>query len=250
MISLLMLAFIAAAQDGASSLRVLTYNIHHAEGRDGNVDLERIAAVIRDVNPDVVCLQEVDRNLPRTQHVDMPAQLASLLDMQVVFGPNYHFDGGDYGNATLTHLPILRHENFPLPGPENTEPRGCLRVDLKLRDKEISVFNTHWGLEPEERAEQARATVDLMRGHDVAMLAGDLNAVPASEPLNIVGSHLRDSATAAPPGSSLDTVRNRRIDYILYSPNLIPTQVEVVRTDTALQASDHLPYWAELTLAP
>ena len=43
-------------------LRVMTYNIHHAEGLDGKVDLERIANVIRQSNADVIALQEVDKN--------------------------------------------------------------------------------------------------------------------------------------------------------------------------------------------
>ena len=232
-----------------NTLRVLTYNIHHAEGADGHIDIERIATVIRDTNPDVVCLQEVDRNLPRTQHADLPAQLAQLLDMQVVFGPNYHFDGGDYGNATLTRLPIVRHENHSLPGPDDAEPRGILRVDVNFNNTHVSIFNTHWGLRPDERLEQARATKALLGNLQFAVLAGDLNAVPGSDPLKAVIDDLRDSATAAEPSADLNTVHSRRIDYILATPNLTPVKATVVRTETAHHASDHLPYWADVQLA-
>lgn len=247
MVIWLSLILVAVGQE-PPPLRVLTYNIHHAEGIDGVVDLERIAAVIRDVTPDVVCLQEVDRHLPRTANTDMPAQLAKLLDMNVVFGPNYHFDGGEYGNTILTRLPIVRHENFLLPGPDDAEPRGVLRVDVDVNGTAVSVFNTHWGLRPEERLEQARAVRKHVRYHEHVILAGDLNAVPDSTPLKLLRNRLHDSAHVAAPNTDLNTVRNRRIDFILYSPNFKAVRARVIRSEEAKEASDHLPYLADIEL--
>jgi len=60
-IPLLGLGAIGAYQTPPSTLRVLTYNIHHGEGTDGVFDLPRIADVIRSVEPDLVALQEVDQ---------------------------------------------------------------------------------------------------------------------------------------------------------------------------------------------
>jgi endonuclease/exonuclease/phosphatase family metal-dependent hydrolase len=56
----LALGALAAAADGRR-ITVLSYNIHHGEGMDGKIDLERIAKVITSVSPDFVALQEVDR---------------------------------------------------------------------------------------------------------------------------------------------------------------------------------------------
>ena len=58
------------------AIRVLSYNIHHGEGVDGKLDLQRIARVITSVKPDLVALQELDRNTTRTEKVDQPAVLA------------------------------------------------------------------------------------------------------------------------------------------------------------------------------
>src|SRR5690242_10620478 len=74
-------------------LRVLTYNIHHGEGVDRQFDLSRIADVIRSASPDLVALQEVDRNTHRTGNVDQPAELARLMGMHVAFEPNIKFEG-------------------------------------------------------------------------------------------------------------------------------------------------------------
>lgn len=239
----------AEAQEG-ETLRILTYNIHHAEGTDGAIDLERLASVIRAVGPDVVCLQEADRNLPRTNHIDMPARFAELLGMDVVFEANYRFDGGEYGNATLTNLPIVHRENHALPGPPGAEPRGCLRVDVEFSGATISVFNTHWGLRPEERLEQAHATLALIEGRPHALVAGDLNATPESEPITVLRESLRDSLPTGAEESTSHTVRGRRIDYVLHTPSLRVLEASVVRNAMTAVASDHLPYWAELSLAP
>ncbi|MCP4450874.1 MAG: hypothetical protein GY809_05390, partial [Planctomycetes bacterium] len=59
-----------AAKNAQPTLRVLTYNIHHAQGTDGKFDYQRLAAIINRVKPDVVALQEVDRKTQRAAGVD------------------------------------------------------------------------------------------------------------------------------------------------------------------------------------
>ena len=44
-------------------IRVMTYNIHSGVNRDGNVRLQPVVQVIRELNPDIVALQEVDMGL-------------------------------------------------------------------------------------------------------------------------------------------------------------------------------------------
>ncbi|HRX87701.1 MAG TPA: endonuclease, partial [Phycisphaerae bacterium] len=70
------------------TIRVLTYNIHHGAGMDKQIDLPRIAKIIRDSGADLVALEEVDRNVPRTSHVDQPAVLGELTGMHAVFEKN------------------------------------------------------------------------------------------------------------------------------------------------------------------
>lgn len=239
------MAFAAAEE----SLTVLTYNIHHGEGTDGEVDLDRIAGIIRAQNPDVVCLQEVDQNLPRTAMLDMPDLLSKKLGMDVVFGGNYAFDNGLYGNATLTKLPILESENRELPNPKGAEPRGYLRVRVAKGGHTVDVFNTHLGLDPDERKEQAGAIVDIVREFP-AVLAGDLNAEPPSTPIEILRAVFRDtflgdSATA----STLPGARTpRRIDYVLVTRHITIESSDIITEGDARVASDHLPYVARVSL--
>lgn len=68
------------------SLRVLSYNLHHGEGTDGRVDLERIARVIRDSRADLVALQEIDLNTTRTGRVNQAAEYVRLTGLHGKFG--------------------------------------------------------------------------------------------------------------------------------------------------------------------
>lgn len=234
---------------GSERLTVLSYNIHHGEGSYGSVDLERIAAVIRAEHPDIVCLQEVDEGLPRTAHVDMPRALGALLEMRVIFGENYAFEGGHYGNATLTRLPVLDSRNQRLPGPEGAEPRGCLRVTIKAGGHMIDVFNTHLGLGLDERREQAAAIVAMVSERP-AILAGDLNDVPHSPTLEILHTVFEDTywSASSDDGTLPGAAAPRRIDYVLTTRDLRGTAGRVISEGDAPVASDHLPYVARVDL--
>jgi endonuclease/exonuclease/phosphatase family metal-dependent hydrolase len=229
-----------------NSVRIVSYNIHHGEGTDGKLDLDRIASVILAERPDVVCLQEVDRGCARTGGVDMPVELAKRLNMEFRFGPNLDFDGGEYGNCTFSSLPICEVENFSLPFVEGGERRGCLRTVIEIGDQRVDVLNTHFDLLPAARKEQAAKVVDITR--DVpTLLAGDLNDGPDSAPLAILSTRFTDTHLA----SQTDTIPiSRRIDFVLVSGAVNTVSSHFVDTPTARVASDHLPYTAHVALAP
>jgi endonuclease/exonuclease/phosphatase family metal-dependent hydrolase len=218
------------------ALTVLTYNIHHAAGVDGKLDLERIARVVESAKADVVCLQEMDRNLPRTNQEDFPAWFEKRLGMKAVFGCNYRFDGGEYGVATLTKLPIVSSENTALPNPKKVESRGCLRVMLKWEGGEVDVFNTHLGLKGPEREEQAAAVVKLMDAKRLVILAGDMNEGVDAPALKQFLALLRDALTS--PDGPKDA---KRIDHILVSDAFAVVEGRVLENEETRVASDHLP---------
>jgi len=235
---------------GDTKVRVMTYNIHHAEGLEGRVDLDRIAAVIRAAHADVVCLQEVDRNLPRTNNLDFPALLAQKLDMAVVFEPNYQLDGGDYGNATLTRFEIVSHENIHLPAPPGREPRGCLRTTVRVEGQLLDVLNTHLGLGVAERKAQAAAIFDRL-GKGPTVLAGDMNEDEQGSALGILFGKLSDTQAKETGPARFTWPANApevRIDFILVSEDVHVLSPAILVTAEMAVASDHLPYVADLSL--
>jgi endonuclease/exonuclease/phosphatase family metal-dependent hydrolase len=246
-----LLAGLLATPVAAPSLRVMSYNIHHGEGLDGKLDLERIAQVILDARADLVGLQEVDRGVARTQQRDLPAELAKLTGMTVHFDQNIAHQGGDYGNAVLTKFPIKHAKNTPLKMFGQGEQRGVQQILLEVHGREVLFLNTHLDQrrEPAERessAEELRRIVAA--GKTPVILVGDFNAVPDSTAIAKVREFLTDAWTIAGKGAgpTIPVAKpTRRIDYIWVSaPSIEPVKMEVLSS----AASDHLPIVAELRL--
>jgi endonuclease/exonuclease/phosphatase family metal-dependent hydrolase len=231
-----------------AEIRVLTYNIHHGEGVDGIVDLERIASVVLAESPDIVCLQEVDKNLSRTGLIDMPHVLAQLLKMNVAYGPNLFWEKGEYGNATFSRFPIASHENIPLPTPQGIEPRGCLKTKIAVGNATVTVFNTHFGLTERQRKEQASVLLKHIET-SAAILAGDLNESSDRPGLSQLLNVYSDSFNRGGPGEQFTSPGGqKRIDFVLASRDWNIVSSRVISTDAARVASDHLPYLAVLSM--
>jgi endonuclease/exonuclease/phosphatase family metal-dependent hydrolase len=242
--------------DSASApvrLRVLTYNIHHGEGVDGKLDLERIAGVIRAARPDLVALQEVDRRARRTSGVDQSAELARLTGMHVAFGRNVPLEGGEYGNAVLSRRPIKSQKNHSLPSLGPGEKRGLLAVELELAvGKPLLFLSTHLDHRPAEHERELSAeainTIVANQPTKLAILAGDLNAIPTGSTLAIFKKSWM-MANAEPLATSPAVSPRRQIDYVLLRPKGTWKVVDVQVLDESI-ASDHRPLLAILELAP
>lgn len=243
-----------AGSSDAPRLRVLSYNIHHGEGVDGKLDLGRIAGVIKSVSPDLVALQEVDRGTQRTNRVGQPAELARLTGMNVVFGGNIRYEGGDYGNAVLSRSPIRQHKNHLLPLFDDGEQRGVLEVEVEMPGGAGTVWllATHLDHRKADRERLASAaTINKLaaaRAGQPAVLAGDLNDLPDSETLG----RLRTAWTRANE-KVLPTIPvnqpTQQIDFILFRPADRWKVIEVRVLDEAV-ASDHRAIFAVLELLP
>jgi len=232
-------------------LRVLCYNIHHAAGVDGRLDVPRIARVIQSVKPDLVALQEVDRNTTRTGKVDQAAELARLTRMNHVFGANIAFQGGQYGNAILSRYPITEHRNHLLPNVDAGEQRGVLAATIHMpKDRSLSLLATHFDhRRPDaERLASAKFVNQLTTKQPEmpAIFAGDLNDVPASRTLQEIGrTWTRTNARIMPTIPVGQPAR--QIDYIFVRPKARWTLVET-RVLAEAVASDHRAIFAIIEL--
>jgi endonuclease/exonuclease/phosphatase family metal-dependent hydrolase len=240
----------AASSPGV--LRVMTYNIHHGEGIDQKLDLERIAKLILDAKADIVGLQEVDRGCERTQRRDLPAELGKLTGMHAHFEKNIPCQGGEYGNAVLSRFPIKRAKNTHYKMLRPGEQRGVLQLVLDVQGREVLFMNTHLdhrsdGSERLLNVEELKPIV-AAAGKMPVILCGDFNATPESRPSEKIRAFLTDAWTVAGQGEGFTIpVRKpaKRIDYIWISKETItPQKIEVLHSE----ASDHLPLIAELQL--
>jgi endonuclease/exonuclease/phosphatase family metal-dependent hydrolase len=234
-------------------LRVLSYNIHHGEGLDKKIDLERLARVIRAAEPDLVALQEVDRNTKRSGGVDQPRELGRLTGLKEIFERNIPFQGGDYGNAVLTRLPVKRHRNHALPSFYKGEQRGVLEVELAApgTDAAFVFLATHLDYRPkdEERLASVKFIEDLLRNRAEVpvVLAGDLNAQPDSAVLKAFRQGWHVTGVSDKLFTFPAEKPTRQIDYVLVRPARRWHVVEVRVLDEPV-ASDHRPILAVLEL--
>jgi len=109
----------------SSTLRIATYNIHKCRGIDMQFSPQRVVSVLRELDADVICLQEVV-NIPDATGILLPSPFETDIDIfdqagqierafpeyAVAFGENRPFRSGMYGNMTLTRLPLRRWRNF------------------------------------------------------------------------------------------------------------------------------------------
>jgi endonuclease/exonuclease/phosphatase family metal-dependent hydrolase len=226
-------------------LRVVTYNIHHGEGTDGLIDLERIAALLSGMQPDLVALQEVDRNTVRSGGVDQFAMLEQLTGMGGAFGKAMDFDGGSYGVAVLSRLPLLHATSRPLPGASDREPRTDLTVDVEMRPglPTLQFSSTHLdqGRDIASRLAQVRFLNGVVPQDDdqPAILAGDLNSQPDSAVVGVLHQVWSDMFTTPEPLGPQGVPR-RRVDHVLARPaSRWHTEDAQVVDDRV--ASDHRP---------
>jgi endonuclease/exonuclease/phosphatase family metal-dependent hydrolase len=161
-------------------LTLVSYNIHSGIGTDGRFDLHRVGEVLREVNADIIALQEVGDFRGKTSREDQPEHLAELLGLHMAFGPNVVRNGRRYGNAILSRLPILKSKNYDL-SVQRREPRGALRCDLDLGEgRQLHVFCLHLGLSIGERRAQEALLLssDILRDavrKDPVVVCGDFN---------------------------------------------------------------------------
>jgi endonuclease/exonuclease/phosphatase family metal-dependent hydrolase len=240
----------APKEASAGTFRVMTYNIHHGAGLDGKIDFGRIADLIKREQADIVALQEVDKGVQRTAGRDCPAELAALTGMTCVFSNNFHYQGGEYGNAVLTRFPIKRWTNRHYQMLRPGEQRGLLQLVLDVHGRELVFLDTHIDFRPDdaERLLNAAEMLEVMRAYHgrPIILCGDFNDTPGSRTCQKIAQAFTDTWTVAGAGDGFTMPAEqprKRIDYIWLSKDsaLEPLKAWVPQS----QASDHLPVVAE-----
>lgn len=232
------------------SLRVLSYNIHYGQGNDGEYNIERLANVINATKPDLVALQEADVGVKRSGRIHEVRELGKLTNLAARFGPTQHFEGGLFGNAVLTNLPIQDVHIQPLPYTEasverTTYPRGAIAVTVTLPNGEsLKFISTHFQHNvDEDRVMEANAINDHFAADNItSILAGDMNATPGSKPIAILEQKWKNAIDPAAAPSAPSSNPQSRIDYVFHrGESLKLISSEVIAEPLA---SDHCPVLA------
>ena len=239
------------SQSGPAAVRIATYNVHRARGLDGRTRPERIAAVLRSIDADVVALQEVVGAGPRGGgHAE---EIGAALGMGWVMAPARQLRGHQFGNAVLSRFPITQHLEHDLSW-KTCEPRRMQRVDIAAHGCTLHLYNVHLGTALFERRHQAHRLASIVSDRHTTgpkLVLGDFNEWMRglatnllSEKLNSVDlrSYLKRKRTY--PG--LFPILH--LDHIYYAGKLEIVGIALPRTRLSLVASDHLPLVADVRI--
>lgn len=226
-------------------LRIASYNVHGFVGTDGVRDVARVASVLRNIDADVIALQEVTFGDATREIIEPVEILAELSGFSSVCAPIQRHDGLPFGNAILTKLPMLDSRRICLSYLDR-EPRTALEVTVDTGARPLRVVATHLGLRPAERRFQVRRILEHVSGdeHSVTVLLGDFNE------WFLVGRPLRWLHARFGRGPAVRTFPSRfplfALDRIWVHPRRALKRFDAHFTPEARHASDHLPVVAHV----
>jgi endonuclease/exonuclease/phosphatase family metal-dependent hydrolase len=238
---------------GTDGFRIVTYNVHKCRGLDGRTQPARIARVLREINADIIALQEVLSIEDGPADLHQAQFIAEHLGAFYCIGENRRLKGGAYGNVVLSRLPLRSVRNYDLTW-RGREERGCLRADIEAGDDRLlHIFNVHLGTAFLERRHQGRRLLDeeILNSGDLPgarIVLGDFNEWTRGLASRLLAAHLESVDLRAHLGRARTypgILPLLHLDHIYYDRALTLERFALHRSRTALIASDHLPLVAD-----
>ena len=230
--------------------RVASYNIRRGLGTDLKRNLHRNLAVLREIDADVIAVQEADPVLGDLFDRLSPSAIEAEADYAPVMLGTTRGDISWHGNVVLVRrsATVLDVHRIALPSFE--DQLGAAVVDLALGGRQLRVVAMHLGLLGTWRARQALAVLERMQGLETRLptvMLGDLNEWHGS---GACLAHFGREHQVASPGRSFPSrLPLFALDKIVINPELRLVATGVHDSALARKASDHLPVWARLSLA-
>ena len=235
-------------------IRIATYNVHKCRGLDSRVRPRRIVEVLREIDAEIVALQEVVSIDDGSREDHQARFIAEELGLAYCIGETRRHKGGAYGNVILSRFPFVGTHSYDL-SVVGRERRGCLRADVDLDGFGIlHVFNVHLGTAFLERRHQARKLMDraILKNKELGgarIMLGDFNEWTRGLTTKLLSAHLKSAdirsllqRSKTYPG----VMPILHLDHIYFEDSLEMESLNLHRSRRALMASDHLPLYATL----
>ncbi|WP_372918045.1 endonuclease/exonuclease/phosphatase family protein [Salegentibacter sp.] len=236
-------------------IKVMSYNIHHSNPptQPDSIDLDAIVRVIRDQDADLVALQEVDSGTERSGEGNQAALIAEKLDMYFYFSKAINYDGGEYGNAILSKYPIMEGSTHQLPNEPDADTEDRVMSTGKIilpGGNEIVFASAHLDYKENSasRIRQLERILEISEEMNLPIiLAGDFNAVPGSETIELLQSAFQVTCSSCPPTFPV-IEPTKAIDFIAFTHPAQKFRVKDYKVIDEKYASDHRPVFAVIEL--
>ncbi len=236
------------AQTAPFRLKIMSFNVCRS-GELTGYSVGPFASLIRQYQPDIIALQELDYKTTRNTGIDFTTKLGAALGMFPVFGRTIYYKGGEYGIAVLSGFPYLSVKTEPLPSPAGTkEQRAVLITEIRLPSgQDIRFASTHLDYtNTEERQVQVEKLNEVLQAQAYPVIvAGDFNAWPDSKEIS-EGMSAWKTISNLEPTVPAKAPRNT-IDYIFCYPK-DKWRGQAAVSHSNIQLSDHLPISAVVEL--
>jgi endonuclease/exonuclease/phosphatase family metal-dependent hydrolase len=223
---------------------------------DRRVRPQRIVEVLREIDADIIALQEV-LSIPDSKPEDEQARfIAEHLKLLHTVGGTRRLRGGIYGNVILSRWPISDTRNYDI-SVRGREQRGCLRADVEIGESNrVHIFNVHLGTAYLERRHQGRRLIDeaILNSKELSgprLMLGDFNEWTRGLASRLLASHLvsADVRLHLPRSRTYPGVLPLlHLDHIYYEDSLELEAMTLFRNRLSLMASDHLPLVADFQI--
>jgi endonuclease/exonuclease/phosphatase family metal-dependent hydrolase len=230
-----------------ATLRVATYNVHACVGTDRRHDPDRVAAVVSELDADVVALQEFTYAASIAIETREPVELVTLDGYQCALGPTRRIATRCFGNALLARHTIVEVHRIDL-SRDGREPRGALAATLDIGGTHVHVLATHLGLRLSERRFQVQQMLSYLESvrHSLVVVLGDFNDwLPGRSVVHVLDHRLGAAVRLRSFPSSRPMLS---LDRIWIQPAAALQRMFVHTSALARRASDHLPVVADVAL--
>jgi endonuclease/exonuclease/phosphatase family metal-dependent hydrolase len=232
-------------------IKVMSYNVKYCSPYNSTTpNVDSVAGVIRETEPDIVLLQELDRNTTRSGKVDQLALLSKRTDLPYTwYGKAIDYQGGESGLGILSRYTLTDTQIFHLPRVEIPDTYVSYRIlitaIISVSGQKVTIGNTHLELTQENRDLQVPEINKILSAFNYpVILGGDFNATPDNNTMQTFFSYGFKKTCTKGCNTITSFAPNREIDYIIYRPESKFNVVshEVIRT----MASDHMPIVTEI----
>ncbi|WP_455587593.1 endonuclease/exonuclease/phosphatase family protein [Bacteroides sp.] len=241
------------------TIRMMTYNVKHCSPyipgiAEPDIDIQATANVIKSGEPDIVFIQEIDRNTKRSNGVDQVMELAKLSGFaNFYFSKGQDYQGGEYGDAIFSKYPLRNTATYDLPRIEieGTYVGYCTlgRATVTVEGRTLTIANTHLATTQENRDVQIPFINETLQNSKYpVILGGDMNATPYNSTIQTLDGY---GFVRSGKGLNLFTIPSieptKELDYICFRP-ADKFEVAEHKVITGTNASDHLPVVSILKL--
>lgn len=239
--------------NASNSITVMSYNVKYCSPYNSTVpNVDAVAEIINQAKPDIVFLQELDRNTTRSGKVDQLALLSQKTNLPYTFyGKAIDYQGGESGLGILSRYTLSDPQGFNLPrvelGDTYVSYRILISANITVNEKKVTIACTHLELTQENRDLQVPEINKILSTSNYPVIfGGDFNATPDNNTMQTFFSYGFTKTCKTNCNTITSNSPLREIDYIIYRPEV---KFKVVSHNVInTLASDHMPIVSVLEL--